>query len=510
MGAENLRGMKQEEAKVEYCNEGNMDDIWDIMVVRQEEPDNDISSIPTQNYSETRSLDITVVARGDDFNSTKDIEELERLISIDHESSLTKIKAFWCILCRLMLVEWCLDSTWLQGSISNQECMVNAIMEAGGKVRPPMLAPKGSSETTIEGCMENYKNVSQDIRNQLDAEAEVMWKAIERLKQGESINVHDLETNLYWEFGKFTSRDGETLESYYSRFETLVKQCQELKTVSYHKLYDILKQHQNEATTSCTKNRGKAIVNSPQPTYDQEPTMVAEDDEMSKEKEIDKLMALDNTPRINRGTVYDNQRAVNVAGARENVGTQVVQQSGIQCYNCKEYGHVARECQNLKREKDASYHKEKVLLCKQEEAEIYLSVEQVDWRDDTDDEPEDQEFEAHYLYIAKIQEVTPNAAENSGPIFDAEPLKKVKNDYDNYNVFANDREHPEKPELYNDTYLGEQGDTNITSDSLDLSNNGEEADQDDDDLARERDLLASLIKKLKCEIDELHIFLIAL
>ncbi|GKA40294.1 hypothetical protein Tco_0732887 [Tanacetum coccineum] len=30
MGAENLSGMKQEEAKVEDCDEGNMDDVWDI------------------------------------------------------------------------------------------------------------------------------------------------------------------------------------------------------------------------------------------------------------------------------------------------------------------------------------------------------------------------------------------------------------------------------------------------------------------------------------------------
>ncbi|GJR61698.1 hypothetical protein Tco_1503860 [Tanacetum coccineum] len=47
---------------------------------------------------------------------------------------------------------------------------------------------------------------------------QLLKKAIERLKQGESINVQDLETNLYWEFGKFTSRDGESLESYYLRF----------------------------------------------------------------------------------------------------------------------------------------------------------------------------------------------------------------------------------------------------------------------------------------------------
>ncbi|GJT19982.1 retrovirus-related pol polyprotein from transposon TNT 1-94 [Tanacetum coccineum] len=449
---------------------------------------------------------------------------------------------------------------------------------------------EGSSETTTQRYIENYKNVSQDIRNQLDAEAEAvqiilisidndiystvdacrnackMWKAIKRLKQGELIDVQDLETNLYWEFGKFTSRDDESLESYYSRFVTLVKQSQELKTVSYHKLYDILKQHmnkvneiraerlarnanplalvaqqqpvchpqnhpnhytQNYSTRSqpaATRNRGKAIVNSLLPIYDQEPTMVAEDDEMSKEKEIDKLMALislsfkkiykpinnnletssntsranqDNTLRINRGNGYDNQRAVNVAGARENVGTQVVQQSGILCYNCKEYGLVARECQKPKWANDAAYHKEKMLLCKQEEVGFQFNAEQADWRDDTDDEPDNQELEAHYLYMGKIQEVTTDVADNSGPIFDTKPLQKVQNDNDNYNVFANNREHPEQRESVNDTYLEEQGDTNITIDSLDMSTNGETVDQDDNDLAKECDLLASLIEKLK-------------
>nr|GFD27247.1 hypothetical protein [Tanacetum cinerariifolium] len=137
-----------------------------------------------------------------------------------------------------------------------------------------VLVSEGSPKTTTETYMENYKNVSQDIRDQLNAEAEA---------------------------------------------------SQELKTVSYHKLYDILKQHQNEVnelraeriarTTNplalvaqqqpdyhpqnhpthytqnsstrsqktATRNRGKAIVNSPPPIYDQEPSMVVEDDEMSKD-----------------------------------------------------------------------------------------------------------------------------------------------------------------------------------------------------------------------------------
>ncbi|GKB67495.1 hypothetical protein Tco_0928907, partial [Tanacetum coccineum] len=133
-----------------------------------------------------------------------------------------------------------------------------------------------------------------------------------------------------------------------------------------------------------------------------------------------------------------------------------------------------------------------MLLCKQEEAGFQLNAEQADWRDDTDDEPEDQELEAHYLYMARIQEVTLDVADNSGPIFDVELLQKVQNNDDNYNMFANDKEHPEQPESVNDTYPDEQGDTNITTDSLDMNNNGGEADQDEDvDLARERDLLAS-------------------
>nr|GFD22698.1 hypothetical protein [Tanacetum cinerariifolium] len=109
------------------------------------------------------------------------------------------------------------------------------------------------------------------------------------------------------------------------------------------------------------------------------------------------------SPRINRSIGYENQRIGNVVNAREIVGSTVVRKSGIQCYNCKEFGHVARECQKLKRLKDAAYHKEKMLLCKQEEAGIQLNADQADWRDDTDDdELEDQELEAHYMYMPQL------------------------------------------------------------------------------------------------------------
>ncbi|GJQ94665.1 hypothetical protein Tco_0005804 [Tanacetum coccineum] len=103
---------------------------------------------------------------------------------------------------------------------------------------------------------------------------------------------------------------------------------------------------------------------------------------------------VDTNPRYktdNQTGQFGNQRAVNVVGARETVGGPVVQQSGIQCFNCKEFA----------------------------EKGVQLQAEQSDWLADTDEEIDEQELEAHYSYMAKIQEV-PNA--DSGT--DAEPLEQ--------------------------------------------------------------------------------------
>nr|GEX33523.1 hypothetical protein [Tanacetum cinerariifolium] len=113
-----------------------------------------------------------------------------------------------------------------------------------------------------------------------------------------------------------------------------------------------------------------------------------------------------------------------------------------------------------------------------------------------------KELEAHYMYMAQIQEVSLDAPD-SGPIFDTEPVKKVPNN-DNYNVFAIECEHPEQSKSVHDTYPIEQDKHNVIIYSLDMSYDREQIDQNDDadDLANEREFLASLIEKLICKIDD--------
>ncbi|GKD71383.1 hypothetical protein Tco_1325473, partial [Tanacetum coccineum] len=62
----------------------------------------------------------------------------------------------------------------------------------------------------------------------------------------------------------------------------------------------------------------------------------------------------------------------------------------------------------------------KMLLCKQAEKGVPLQAEQVDWLRDTDEEIDEQELEARYNYMAKIQEVP---TVDSGT--DTEPLEKT-------------------------------------------------------------------------------------
>nr|GEV67220.1 hypothetical protein [Tanacetum cinerariifolium] len=269
----------------------------------------------------------------------------------------------------------------------------------------------------------------------------------------------------------------------WSRFVTIVKQQHKLDEVSYHKLFEILKQYQKEVNELRAKRLARnanplALVATAQANQDPYYQTSSDPEQAQRDKDMQKNLALiekyfkkiyeptnnnlrtssnsrnkniDTSPRykgkeidkpitppsesafkkdsdpeqaqrdkdmhknlaliakyfkriykpnnnilitssnsrnknVNTTTRYKNdnqsgqfrsQRTINVAGARDN---------------------------KAKRVKDSAYHKEKMLLCKQAEKGVPLQAEQSDWLADTDEEIDGQEFEAHYSYMAKIQE----------------------------------------------------------------------------------------------------------
>ncbi|GJX26227.1 hypothetical protein Tco_0232523 [Tanacetum coccineum] len=311
--------------------------------------------------------------------------------------------------------------------------------------------------------------------------AQEMWEAIERLQQGESLNIQDVKTNLFWEFGQFTSHDGETIESYYTRFYKMMNEMirnnltvvtmqvnvqflQQLQP-EWSRFVTIVKQqhkldesHKSYAPTSkaslptrshaTTRYKGKEIAKPITPPSELASKEDSDPEQAQRDKDMQKILALiakyfkkiykptnnnlrtssntrnknvDTTPRYkndNQTGQFRNQRAVNVARARETIGGQV---------------------------KDSTYHKEKMLLCKQAEKGVQLQAEQADWLSDTDEDIDEQELEAHYM---------------------------------------------------------ETGDSNVIPDSPDMCDNDIQDDQNDVECDDKRVALANLIANLKLDVDE--------
>nr|GFA83365.1 hypothetical protein [Tanacetum cinerariifolium] len=306
--------------------------------------------------------------------------------------------------------------------------------------------------------------IGDDIYSTVDAcqTAQEMWEAIERLQQGKSLNIQDVKTNLFWEFEKFTSHDGETMESYYtrfyklmnemirnnltvttmhvnvqslqqlqpewSRFVTIVKQQHKLDEVSYHKLFDILKQYQNEVN----ELRAEKLARNANPLALVATTQASQDPyyQTSRSHISQAPSSKPSIPtRSNKTTRHKGKEIAkpitppSKTTSKEDSDPEQAQRDKDMQNNlaliAKEYGHFAKECRKPKRVKDFAYHKEKMLLCKQAEQGVSLQAEQYDWLEDTDEEVDKQELEAHYSYMEKIQEV-PTA--DSGT--DSEPVKQ--------------------------------------------------------------------------------------
>nr|GEV97977.1 hypothetical protein [Tanacetum cinerariifolium] len=277
-------------------------------------------------------------------------------------------------------------------------------------VETPMnMSPKNKAhfEAEKEAIHLILSGIGDEIYSTIDdcQIAQEMWEAIERLQQGESLNIQDVKTNLFWEFE-------------WSRFVTIVKQQHKLDEVSYHKLFDILKQYQKKVNELCaerlarnanplalvattqadqdpyyqtSRHKGKEIAKPITPPAETASEEDSDPEQAQRDNDIQKNLALIAKyfkkifkPNNNNLRTSLNSRNKNVdTTLRENVGSPVMQQPEIQCFNCKEFGHFAKECRKLKRVKDSAYHKEKMLLCKQAKQGVPLQAELYDWLADT-------------------------------------------------------------------------------------------------------------------------------
>nr|GEV62506.1 Gag-Pol polyprotein [Tanacetum cinerariifolium] len=283
--------------------------------------------------------------------------------------------------------------------------------------------------------------------------------------------------------------------SEWSRFVTIVKQQHILDEVSYHKLFDILKQYQKEVN----KLRAERLARNANPLSlvaiaqeNQDPYYQTSKSQKSYAPSSKPLIPTrSHTTTKHKGKEIDKPITPPYESASEEDSDpeQALIDKDIQ----KNLALIAKK---PKRVKDSAYHKENMLLYKQAQKGVPLQVEQYDWLADTDEEIDEHELEAHYSYMEKIQEV-PTA--DSGT--DSEPLENVQNDT-GYNVFANELQHSKQSKSISNTCLVETDDSNVIPDSPDICDDDIQNDKNDVECDDERVALTNLIANLKFNVDE--------
>ncbi|GJS75575.1 ribonuclease H-like domain-containing protein [Tanacetum coccineum] len=232
------------------------------------------------------------------------------------------------------------SNTNLQTQSSN--ALHNAIMEAGSKDRPPI----------------SLLGLDNDIYSTVDAVSDMHVKcggiALKRLKTGESINVQDSLKPIY-----------------------IGSLC--LVTRSSSEMFQLLLANYNQTANKdrkSTMKQRKSICLLFCPTYDPEllRKIYKPTNNNLRTSSNTSRANQDNSPRTNKGTGYDHQRAIN------------------------EYGSIKGRFRTLT-SKGCSLSQGKNVYCD------FMST-------------------FLYMYMAKLSEVTPDPVDNSGPIFDDEPMHK--------------------------------------------------------------------------------------
>ncbi|GJW33670.1 hypothetical protein Tco_0053702 [Tanacetum coccineum] len=204
--------------------------------------------------------------------------------------------------------------------------------------------------------------IGDEIYSTIDAckIAHNMWVAIERLQHGESLNIQDVKTNLFWEFGRFTSHNGEIMESYYSRFYKMMNEMirnnlavATMQVNVYTKISQIIcaqsKQSSSTRSHASTRYKGTEIAKPITPPSESASKEDNDPEQTQRDKDMQKNLALiakyikkinkptnnnlktflnsrnknvDTSPRYkndNQTGQFRNQRTVTVVGARETV-----------------------------------------------------------------------------------------------------------------------------------------------------------------------------------------------
>ncbi|GJU72715.1 hypothetical protein Tco_1264120 [Tanacetum coccineum] len=145
----------------------------------------------------------------------------------------------------------------------------NAIIEAGGKDHPSLLAPGKKIDADVEAEAKDVHIILNGINNDIYSTVDACPNANEM---------------------KFTFKDGESLESYYSRFYKMMNELVQNQCIidNHHVNVQLLLLLKPEWQRShaATQSKGKEIDKAPSPPSESDHKVFSDEEETPRDKEI--------------------------------------------------------------------------------------------------------------------------------------------------------------------------------------------------------------------------------
>ncbi|GJZ24293.1 retrovirus-related pol polyprotein from transposon TNT 1-94 [Tanacetum coccineum] len=272
-------------------------------------------------------------------------------------------------------------------------------VEENGVIRTKKYAELSAAEKIQADCDMKATNIilqglPADIYSLVNHHrvAKDLWERVQLLMQGTSLTKQERECKLYDAFDKFTHIKGESLHTYYLRFTQLINDMNIYK----------MNMEQFQVNTK--------FLNSLPPEWNlgfAVPVFSPRDDPIaclnkamffltavasSRFPTTNNQLRTSSNPR-NKATIQDGRVIVqqvqwrqgqnyfgttyksNAISSRGNNTSRQIRV--VKCYNCQGEGHMARQCTQPKRPRNAAWYKEKSMLAEAQEAGKILDEEQL-------------------------------------------------------------------------------------------------------------------------------------
>nr|GFA43634.1 hypothetical protein [Tanacetum cinerariifolium] len=245
-------------------------------------------------------------------------------------------------------------------------------------------------EADDQAIQTNLLGLPEDIYAAVDSceTAQEIRLRVQQMMKGSDIGIQEKKAKLFNEWERFTSAEGESIESYYHHFLKLMNDLKQNK----HFLEKIAMLNQDQP--SFNQNYMQQLMPNPKDITDHTTAMNMTLDLMAKAFKLSYSTPTNNNQRISSNPRYrqiaqprinmGQDRQMQMVGVQnprtQNVGNQngLIAVPGNVNQNPNRNGHFARNCTVKPRRKDAAYLQTQLLIAQKEEAGIQLQAEEFD------------------------------------------------------------------------------------------------------------------------------------